>query len=199
MRQVVIPLATNAPALPAVRFVYFDPQEERYRTAAAALPALRLTQVRREQGSVRTLAPPRMGTAAPPAATVVLPASLGVDLRRVAPFALGLLAAALAAGALRGRRWWLAVCAGVAAFAGVAAGTHLVWPARGDGPVVTVRSDDVLRLAPAVSARSLGSVAAGSTATVIETAEGWERVAVGRRRGWLPASSLRPVPERGKP
>lgn len=186
--QVVIPLSTQAVQVAAAHFPYFEPVQGVYRTATAGPFALAFTTRRDEIAPVRQLPPPSDNGAAA-VAPLRMDEARRVEVRRLLPWTLGLLAALLGAAAIRPYRPRWALATGVAIGALVFGGARL-W-LRGHTPVsATLRQAAVLRVAPGRRARAGIELPAGAKVQPLEATAGWVRVAAHGRRGWVPREAL---------
>lgn len=205
--QIVIPLSSNAVVTPDVRFVSFDPNAARYVTAVAPGQPLRFharsaapvfTPYRPADPAAPETASARAadaeGAAQPPAALAPSPLSTQAPLvLAVVCGALLLLALWMVATAMRlkggnpreGQWWGLLLLLVALAGLGVAWRLSLVAGPVADGMVST--SPVELRLAPSLTAQSLGALSVGSRLQVTEHWQDWLRVATDGREGWIPA------------
>ena len=191
VRQVVIPLTTNATLIGAARLPYFDPAAGVYREAVAGPFRLAVSPT---SGDAHIPAIKRVDVQPGPStpgdfndATTI--AAVG-HARRLAPFAAVLLLAMLVAGGLYGRRPRVAIAAGIVIFV---AGAYLVqrWSERTRPASRELRETTAARLCPSVNARVLFRVAMGRQVVPIETTEGWVRVEADGQHGWIPATALK--------
>lgn len=191
VRQVVIPLTTNATLIGSAHLPYFDPVSGVYRDAVA--------------GPVRLVVSPATDGAHIPAvkhvdvqASPATPAEISdaatavavKQARRLAPFAAVLLLAVLVAGGLFARRPRAAIAAGIVVFI---AGAFLLqrWSDRTRPVGRELRETTAARLCPSVNARVLFRVAMGRQVVPSETTEGWVRIEADGRHGWIPATALK--------
>jgi hypothetical protein len=190
--QTVIPLSTNAAAVPAVAFTYFDPAAGAYRTARAGPFALRFrSQVRVEQERYRS----RLGTEAEDARAAPS-AAAGVNWGRlrhaaaVAAWPGAFLAAAGAAAQWRRRRRAAAagLCAAAAAILLAPAALARLTDAAAGGAVTSAAV--VARVAPGAGAMVLFDVPAGAPVTPGARQAGWVCVRRGEDSGWIPVAAL---------
>jgi hypothetical protein len=190
VKQVFVPLTTNAAQIAAVRFPYFDPAAGVYRVASAGPFHLQLVAstatsnlpaVKPFELQPLAATPSEIGDAAV-AATVT-------QATRLLPFAGVFLCAVVVAGLLYGWRPRLALAAGVILFA---AGVYLCQHgiARGQPHGRVVRELVTARLCPSPGARVLFHVSPGRTVTPLEISAAWVRIDSDGRRGWVPAASL---------
>ncbi len=192
VRQVVVPLNTNAASLGAARLPYFDPAVGVYRESVAgpfrlqfttraltnALPAVKHFQV---------LPPPATPTANGDAAV----AATVTQLRRLLPFATVFLVAMLSAGLLYGWRPRVAMAVGFVLLIAGAYGCQW-WSRQAGLHLQRVHQLTTARLCPSANARLLFPIAPGRCVTTLETYEDWQRVDYNGQRGWIPATALRP-------
>jgi hypothetical protein len=193
LRQVVIPLDTNATLIAGARLPFFNPGSGAYEETTAgpfrlvlvaARPATNLPTVK---NVVLPPAPPAGGAGAVGAAAET---AIG-RLRQVAPYGIALLAAILVAGLLYAWRPRVAVAAGIAVLlAGAYAGR--LWQGRAQQAECRLLAAGAARLAPAAASRELFRLASGATVVPLEHTEGWTRVDAGGRRGWVADDLLQP-------
>ncbi|MDD5707088.1 MAG: hypothetical protein PHR35_14285 [Kiritimatiellae bacterium] len=187
--QVVIPLSTQAVHIGAVRFPYFDPEAGTYRTATAGPFALSFTLRRSEEPTVRRLPAPDERRGAGSATVFDLEESRKRELRRLLPYAAGLLAALLGAAALRPYRPRWAWAAGLLLCVSVTTGGN-VWMRKHATATSVMRVAAVLRVAPGVAARGEMEIPADTVVQPLEEAPEWVRIEVHGRRGWVPRAAL---------
>lgn len=189
VRQVVIPLTTNATQIGAARFAYFDPDAGGYRTVTAGPFALTFGKSS-DQPAVRErrieLAPPA-STAAPLSGDAF--AARMQSVRRGWPLAAAIMVAALVAGVLADRHRWLALAAAV-----IVLGSGIGWQrhaARRQMAATWKTAESVVaRLCPADGARALFDLATGHAVTPLETADAWVRINADGREGWIPTAAI---------
>jgi hypothetical protein len=190
LRQVVVPLNTNATRIGVARFPYFDPVSGMYREATAGPFQLTLVSAHSTTSvpSVKHLEVlPNAATAADTGdAAVAVTIS---HARRLLPLAGVSLVAVLIAGLLHEWRPRLAIVAGLVLFA---AGIFLCqrWSAPANRGSRDVRVLATARLCPSGSARVLFHIAPGRQVTPLERSGDWVRVDADGRRGWIPAGAL---------
>lgn len=189
MRQVVIPLTTNATSIGAADFSYFDPDAASYRTVTTGPFPLTFGRTVENPGvNVRRIeiAPVLPATSALPGDAF---AARVQSVRRGWPLAVALAMAVLVAGVLADRKRWLAIAAAIAILAGGVGWQR--WLAHRQLAATWMTSENVVaRLCPADSARSLFDLTAGHAVTPLETADTWVRVNADGREGWVPATAL---------
>lgn len=190
VRQVLIPLDTNACVVGAARLLYFDPGAEAYREASAgpfrievstnrtdaALPAVKRVNVAQEPATAQ-----EQGEAA-------LAFTWG-RAREAWPYAAVCLLAILVTGVWFGWRPRVAITAGLAI---LIVGIPLCrqWIGRNHAGNREIREMATARLCPSPRARSLFHVAPGRLVAPLESAGGWVRVDADGRRGWIPESVI---------
>lgn len=191
LRQVVVPLSTNATRIGAARFPYFDPVAGSYRETTAGPFVLALTT----QPRANALPVVKHFDAQPLSAEATagdrLAAAATVDRAgRWLPFAAAILAAVLLTAMLYPWRARLAIAAGVLVLAaGLTAGTR--WVGQSDRLHRTVSALATARLCPSEHARSLFALSPGRVVTPVEFAGDWVLVDADGRRGWIPCRAMR--------
>ena len=192
LRQVVVPLNTNAVRIGAARLPYFDPVAGVYREASAG-PFRLLMAPPQAAGSIPAVkyfkVQPNPATSAE-AGDAAVAATIS-HARHLLPFAVAFLLAVVIAGLLYGWRPRLAIVTGIVVFT---AGVYLCQRWNGQ---VHLRGRDVCelaaaRLCPSSGARILFHVAPGRQVTPLEVSEDWVRVDSDGQRGWIPARALKP-------
>lgn len=188
VRQVIVPLATDAVLRATATLPYFDPVAGAYRSARAASVTLTV--------SAQVAATPEPAVkrvdVQPPAALAGMEESSGDavgHLRQLLPFLAVLALALIAGGAIFDRRPRTAIVVAVLVFA---AGTFMtrLFLARERLRGEPVREAAVARLAPSDHARELFRLQPGQRVTILEHAGEWTRVDQNERRGWIPAAAL---------
>lgn len=190
VRQVLIPLNTNACVIGGARLAYFDPGAETYREATAgpfrvevstnrtdaALPAVKRVTVAQEPATAQ-----EQGEAAM--------AFTWGRAREGWPYAGVCLLAILVTGVWFGWRPRVAVAAGLAI---LIVGIPLCrqWIGRNHAGYREIREMAAARLCPSPRARVLFQVAPGRLVAPLESAGGWVRVDADGRRGWIPESAI---------
>lgn len=196
VEQTVIPQATNAAAIPAVTFAYFDPRAARYnrlsrgpfplvfhaRAAAAAFVPYRPAKTAGESGltvSASEPAPARRiawsGYAAAGYWAVVLAVAVVLGNRGRRGIMLAVLWSAVSVPV------FLGMASAVRAHARHAAGTALLREERA-------------RIAPAFSALETFVLPSGTVVRVVGAHEAWCKVAADDKAGWIPADALKKAP-----
>ncbi len=189
--QVVVPLTTNAAAVPAVSFCYFDTAGNRFATLTRGPFPLKFHARRAVTADVyRPAAEPH----APAARTELVPQSPRQWLARGGTTALTVLAALSAMAAIQGglRRRWIAAALSLAAAAlcsGGAVAVHRATALAQPGSVMT--RDAAARIAPCDRALETFPLAQGTGVTrVDQTSDGWVCVRRGGDVGWVPADAV---------
>jgi hypothetical protein len=191
IQQVIVPLTTNAVALPEITFSYFDPETGAYRTRRSGPFGLNFRPP--DKISFESFRPQgTAGTAEQPAAPSEGPRRGGV--RPGTAIFLSYWAAAIAVAlALGGRTRRRMVAAAVfllvagAAFLPVRRAVH----ARVGGPPVEVAGDIPARLAPGPGAAETFRISAGAGVRILDEHKGWLKVRLGDDSGWIPAAAVR--------
>jgi hypothetical protein len=191
VRQVVVPLNSNAVQLAAARLPYFDPVAEIYREAASG--PLRLRLVARQEGAPVAPVKHLDIQTSPPTAVEVNDAAVSAtlaQLRHLLPFGGVLLLAMLLVGACYGRRPRLAIVAGVLVFA---LGVYFCrrWEVRSQPRGRIIAELSTARLCPSANARLLFQIPPGREVIPLELADDWVRVDSEGRRGWIPTRALK--------
>jgi len=190
LSQVIIPQTTQAVSVAAVRFTYFDPVEERYRTTTAG--PFQLTFTTRQPSD----APAVRQLALAPAAEEDrgeeqdINASMHREIRRLLPAAIGLLAGLAALAAIRPTHKRLAIVAGLLVCLGAAWGMRLALE-RGAGIQHPLAQTVRLRLAPGQRAGTIVELPSGTPVQLLERSGAWVRVEARGRRGWIQEAALR--------
>ena len=191
LRQVVIPLNTNATSIGMARLPFFDPVAGVYCEATA--------------GPLRLILTPPQATGSVPAvkhldvlSNPVTPAEAGdavmagtmTHARQLLPFAAVILLAMIAAGMLYGWRPRLAIGAGIVVLAvGIYMCQRWCGQARPHGREVRVLV--AARLCPSDNARILFHISPGRQVTPLEMSEEWVRVDSDGRYGWIPVRTMK--------
>ena len=182
--QILIPLSTNAVAIPSVTYSYFDPTTADYTTLSSEPIPLAFRDPRRIDQSTPT--PTNTATPSGP-----LPKNRPRTPASLLTMAYWMVSVGLCAGlAATRKRSHIALAVGVASMAMLAfpplhrhlqreAGTHAI-----------LASDATARLAPGNHAHTLFSVTKDTSVQMLETHVDWVRVAIGNKRGWLPRQAI---------
>jgi hypothetical protein len=192
VRQVVVPLNTNAVSVGAARLPYFDPVAGRYRESVAGPYRLEFvanapTNVipKVKHFDVQPLPPPSVENGEAAVAATVN------HLRRLLPLAGALLVAMLVAGLLY--RWRPRVALAVGLVLLVAGAYCGQWWSRQTGrELQQIHQLATARLCPSPQSRTLFHISPGRSVTILETHDDWHRVDYNGQRGWIPANTLRP-------
>ena len=192
LRQVIVPLNTNATRMGMLRLPYFDPTAGIYREATAGPFQLNMsaTPSASPVPAVKHLdVQPNPSTPAESGEAAVV-ATIG-NARHLLPFAGVLLLAMSTAGLLYGWRPRLAIPAGIIVFT---AGLYLCqqWSHQTSRHGREVRELVAARLCPSPNARILFHISPSRQVTPVEASEEWVRVDADGRYGWIPAHSLKP-------
>ena len=192
LRQVVVPMNTNATRIGVAHFPYFDPAAGVYREATAG--PFQLTLVSPQAvGSVPAVkhfdvqpVPPTSAEAGDAAMTATMS-----QAQHLVPFAVVFLLAVLVTVVWYEWRPRLAILAGVVVFT---AGVYLCQ--RGSGQTRPHNREvcelATARICPSANARALFHISPGRQVTPIEASEEWVRVDFDGRRGWIPLRALKP-------
>ncbi len=192
IRQVVIPLSTNATVVQTPRFVYFDPNAVAYRTAT--IEPFRLTFV---QADATVPAIRRIDATTPVRSTDSVPArppervivETVAKIRQLYPLAAALILAAAVTAVLFRIRRIPAVLAGLLIVAlGVGVSRRLSRAA--EDRVMEVAASVTTRLAPSEHALPLFDLHPGDAVIPLEHAPGWVRVRSADREAWIPVTNL---------
>jgi hypothetical protein len=199
--QILVPNSTNAPAVPAISFSYFDPGARAYRTITRGPTPLTFVAAAAAPAAFEPYRPPVRETNAarltPSGTPSAAPAPAGAGRMRewlaVAILAAVLLAIIAAIGAIfprRRRAIHVALLLVLAAFAAFAVHRVLAagWLAE---PEAVVIRHETARFAPAYSAIASFDLPAGARVRTAEVRGAWAKVSLGRKRGWVPTESLR--------
>ena len=191
LRQVVVPLNTNATRIGMARLPYFDPVAGVYREATAG-PFQLAFVTPQAAGSVPAV---KHLEVQPNPATVAenSDAALSVTVqqaRHLLPFGAVFLLSMLLVGLLYEWRPRVAVMAGLVV---LLTGSYLCtpWHQQTGRHGREVRELAAARLCPSGNARVLFQIAPGRQVLPVETCEGWMRVDFDGRYGWIPAGSVK--------
>ncbi len=187
--QSIIPQSTQAVQVAEARFTYFDTATERYQTATAGPFSLTFTTRRPDEApAIRNVA---VTSQRQPEAegTFTIDATMHREIRRVIPFAVGLLAALAFIAIVRPTHKRLAVIAGLAILVGATWGARALIGA-GTATLTPLTQTVRLRLAPGEQARHSVELPAGMPVQLLETSDGWIRIEARGRRGWVPLSAI---------
>jgi len=192
LRQVVVPMNTNATRIGMVRFPYFDPAAGVYRDATAG--PFQLTLVAPQAaGSVPAVKhfdvqpiPPTSAEAGDAAITATMS-----QARTLMPFAVAFLLAVFVTVVLYEWQPRLAIVAGIVL---LTTGVYLCqrWSDQTRLHHREVCELTTARLCPSANARVLFHISPGRLVTPIEASEEWVRVDSDGRRGWIPVRALKP-------
>ena len=192
LRQVVIPLNTNAISIGAAKLPYFDPDTASYRETIAGPFHLHVTTAQ----AVTTVPQIKHFNAQPNAPTPAEAGDAAVAMtlrhaRNLLPFAGVLLLAMIVVGVLYEWRPLLAIVAGALLFT-IGAYCCRQWNQQALHHSRDVRELAIARLCPSGSSRMLFQVAPGRHVTPLEDYEEWVRIDFDGRFGWIPKQALRP-------
>jgi len=193
-RQIVVPLSTNARAIPALRFSFYDPKAARYVTATQGPFRLQFHEL-------PDVSPVAVPEGSPPDAAADFSAADGgaAAARAAAPrplsiaIAVTLVLALLAAVAVvvfaRGRRlrFMLAVVVILPLL------TVTVWRLRspdGESSRYSMTSQQPARIAPAPTALPLFTIPRGARVRIVGKWRHWLKVEYGEDRGWIPQTAV---------
>ncbi len=192
LRQVVVPLNTNATSIGQARFPYFDPVAGVYREATTG-PfhlSLSLAQAARSIPAVKhfDVQPNPVTPAEAGDAAVAVTMS---HARHLLPFAAVFLLAMLVVGLLYEWRPRVSLLVGLVV---LTAGIYLCqrWSGQSHLHGREVRELVAARLCPSSNARVLFHIAPGRQVTPLELSEDWVRIDFDGRCGWIPGSALKP-------
>jgi len=199
--QILVPNSTNAPAVPAISFSYFDPGARAYRTITRGPTPLTFVAAAAAPTAFEPYRPPVPETSAarpaPSGTPSAAPAPAGAGSVRewlaVAISAAVLLVMIAAIGAIFPRRRraihvaLLLVLAALTAFA-IHRALTAGWLA--DPETVVIRHERA-RFAPAYSAAASFELPAGARVRAAEVRGNWAKVSLGHKRGWVPTDALR--------
>ncbi len=200
VEQVVIPLATNAVAIPPVTLTWFSPSTGRYETTTrgpfplTVLPERAATVETRRYRPEVVDAPTAVQREADTPQQVLQALRARIEARAATlAWASGLLGAmALIAPLLlrrRGRQARLAVAVALFLPAGCALLLRAAALSAAHDAAI-VRDETAAHLAPGPGATALFLCRAGERVRIMETHGSWARVATDGREGWIPAASL---------
>ncbi|MFZ4396367.1 MAG: SH3 domain-containing protein [Kiritimatiellia bacterium] len=191
LRQVVVPLNTNATGIGVARFPYFDTDTGAYREAMAGPFALSLStaSVTSTVPAVRPIPFDPGPVTASEAGDAAVAATMS-HARRLMPFAAMFMLALIVAGLLYGWRPRLAIAAGILLFV---AGAYLCqhWRGQAQARGRAVHELTAARLCPSASSRVLFHIPPGRQVTPLEASEAWMRVDSDGQRGWIPSRVLK--------
>jgi len=196
--QIIVPHDTNAPAVPAISFSYFDPNTRSYQTIARGPTRLVFVAATSAPAAFEPYRPPVQDTnVAPPGASpdATAPASAwSVREWLAAAISSAILLVMIAGiGAIFPRRrpaihvillLVLAVLVAFSLYRALAAG----WLAA---PEAIVIKHESARLAPAYTAAASFELPTGARVRTAEVRGNWAKVSLGHKRGWVPANALR--------
>lgn len=189
MRQVVIPLTTNATLSGTARFSYFDPESKNYRIVTAGPFPLTFSNSI-DKPAVRER---RIEITAPVLPLPTLPDDAFrahvQNIRRGWPLAITIMLAVLAVGTLAKRHHWLAFAAAMIIL-GIGIGWQRQITHRQLAATWITTSNIIARLCPADNALALFDLVDGHAVTPLETAGTWVRINADGREGWVPSTSL---------
>ena len=190
--QTLVPLSTNAAAVPAISFCYFDPRTGTYQTVTRG--PFPLTFHAAEKADVTAFRPAPGATGSDPAPrtaagrvprlpSLVVAGGLGM---------LCVIGLVFAAG-VRRRAVVVLLLLAVAAL-GICLHVAITQPHLFRRAEVTLHTSDRARFAPARAAPTSFEVAAGAAVRVLEIHGRWAKIELGRKRGWIPLSALDDAP-----
>lgn len=192
LRQVVIPLNTNACIIGASKLPYFDPDTVTYRETTSGPFQLRMGTPQ----AVNAIPQVKHFDAQPNAPTSAEAGDAAVAMtllraRKLLPFAGTLLLAMVVVGVLYAWRPVLAIVAGAVLFT---SGTYFChqWSQLDQHGSREVRELVIARLCPSGTSRMLFQVAPGRQVTPQEYYEEWVRIDFDGRFGWIPKQALQP-------
>jgi hypothetical protein len=192
IRQVVIPLSTNAAVVAGPRFVYFDPDAVAYRTATIEPFRLTFAQTTTTEPAIRRI--DAMPATGPADADLARPSEFALaeavaKFRQLIPLAAALLLAAAVTAMLFRVRRIPAVIVGILILAlGVAASRRFSRAA--EAQALKVDGSVTARLAPSERALPLFDLHPGSFVLPLEHTPGWVRVRSADREAWIPVTSV---------
>jgi hypothetical protein len=192
IRQVVIPLSTNAAVVATPRVVYFDPDAVAYRTATIEPFRLTFVQTATTEPAIRRIdatpavRPADTDLARPPELAL---AETVAKIRQLVPLASALILAAAVTGMFFRIRRIPAVIAGLLILAlGVAASRRFSRAA--EARALKVGTSVTARLAPSDRAFPLFDLHPGASVLPLEHTPGWVRVRAAEREAWIPVTSV---------
>ena len=191
LRQVVVPMNTNATRIGVARFPYFDPVAGAYREATAG--PFRLTLVKTQTAStvpaVKHLEVQPLQPASTDDGGVAVTVTMS-QARHLLPFAVVCLLCVLATVVLYEWRPKLAIMAGIVMFT---TGIYVCqrWNVQTRQHSRVVCELATARLCPSAGARVLFHISPGRQVTPVEVSEEWVRVDSDGRRGWIPARAMK--------
>jgi hypothetical protein len=192
LRQVVIPLTTNAVVVATPRFVYFDPDTASYRTATITPFRLTFDQTTTVEPAIRRIdvtpaVRPADGDLARPPELAI--AETVAKIRQLVPLASALILAAAVTGMFFRIRRIPAVIAGLLILAlGVAASRRFSRAA--EARALKVGTSVTARLAPSDRAFPLFDLHPGASVLPLEHTPGWVRIRAAEREAWIPVTSV---------
>lgn len=195
--QILIPSSTNATAIAATRFCFFNPTTERYEESVAGPFHLTFTDTSNapKAEDVRIISTVTSGSAMADAQTITLE-RVNLSLRHAVPLLVGCagaLAAFFAFFQLFRRHTCLAFVLSAALLAAGGAAAYALRDKVSTSTRPLVRRTEVF-LAPSHSAALLFTLNAGTPVVALETAGAWIRIDAAGRRGWISAGSLQEKP-----
>jgi hypothetical protein len=193
IRQVVIPLSTNAAVVSTPRVVYFDPDAVAYRTTTIEPFRLTFAQTATTEPAIRRIdatpavRPADADLARPPELAL---AETVAKIRQLIPLAAALILAAAVTALLFRIRRIPAVIVGILILAlGVAASRRVSQAA--EARVLEVGVSVTARLAPSDRALPLFDLYPGAFVIPLEHTPGWVRVRSSDREAWIPVTSVK--------
>ena len=187
--QTLVPQSTNATAIPAVSFTFFDPLSEAYRTVSRgpfalhfhARASVAFVPYKPAAGEKVKPAPGAAPASAAPAGLRYLPAAAYWAVMLIVAVAL----------AARGRRGailaalWLVIA--VPLFLGLVKASRA--RAR-EAAGTTLQREERGRIAPAFSALETFALPSGAVVRVVGVAGTWSRITTGDKSGWVPTEAI---------
>lgn len=192
--QVFIPQTTNATAIAAACFSFFNPVSEAYEESVAGPFPLtfQTAPVTPAASQVRVISTSESGAPVTAATTVTIE-RVNQSLRRAVPLLVVFASAFVAVFVffqLCGRHLRLALFAGASLLAG-GGGVGYLLKGRAALSHQTVSQRTEALFAPSSSSATLFTLKAGTPVTPLETAGDWVRVDVAGRRGWIPVRAVK--------
>ncbi|MFA7171915.1 MAG: SH3 domain-containing protein [Kiritimatiellia bacterium] len=192
--QVIIPLTTNALAIGAARFNYFNPQSEKYETSSS--PQFKLNFLTTEK-NIATNQIKVISTERDPVATLTPTASINIHevnelFRQILPAIVGCLFTLVASFiflVLSKVHKWLATAAVILI---LATGAVAAFKAARHEPEVQIALQQTtpVYLAPSIRSPVIMKLSATTKVRALESAEGWVRVESASQRGWIERKHL---------
>jgi len=194
VRQVMVPLTTNATQITGARLSFFDPTAGVYREAVAG--PFRLSVLPASGGAnmpaIKHVDVSPANTT-PTDATTLATTEAVWEMRRLLPLAILLVLSIILGNSFNAKKPARALLTSALIFAAGFAVLHHV-QSRTKPAVRELQESVALRLGPSLNARILFRAPMGQAVVPVEFTEGWVRVEVNGRSGWAPINALKQKP-----